>query len=105
VGHPQQAAEGNGNEQQHEREGHGLFPLHYQQANFIIYYQWLIFLTTGNTMKNTMHGKSFKIHQRIPGKSRLGGRHPRGDQTHEVRRRNRVEVEVLMAAELIAPES
>lgn len=29
-------------------------PLYYQEAFFIFYFQWVIFLINGDTMKNTM---------------------------------------------------
>jgi hypothetical protein len=34
---------------------------------FFSYIQWLIFLLNGNTMKNTMLGKSFKMLEKIAG--------------------------------------
>tara|TARA_R110002096_G_scaffold29388_6_gene88424 strand:+ start:2380 stop:2637 length:258 start_codon:yes stop_codon:yes gene_type:complete len=35
-------------------------PLYYQQDIFIFYFQWLILLLIGNTMKNTMLRNFFK---------------------------------------------
>ncbi|MCP5130694.1 MAG: hypothetical protein H6985_14055 [Pseudomonadales bacterium] len=36
----------------------GLFPLDYQQAIFLLYFQWLMILCLADTMKNTMFKKS-----------------------------------------------
>jgi len=41
------------------------FPLYCKQAFFLSYYQRLIFLIIGNTMKNTMHRKSFRLLEKI----------------------------------------